>query len=77
VATPHGLSVESVATLYGLGYERPQSLDELRAAIDRESGSRAAKLIEVRTDREQNLALHRQVEQAVVSPPAPAASRRA
>jgi 2-succinyl-5-enolpyruvyl-6-hydroxy-3-cyclohexene-1-carboxylate synthase len=77
VATPHGLSVESVATLYGLGYELPRSLDELRAAIDRVSGSRAAKLIEVRTEREQNLALHRQVERAVVSPPAPAASRRA
>jgi 2-succinyl-5-enolpyruvyl-6-hydroxy-3-cyclohexene-1-carboxylate synthase len=76
VATPHGLSLESVATLYGLGYECPENLDELRAAIDRESGSRSTKLVEVRTDREQNLALHREVERAVVSPPAPAASRR-
>jgi 2-succinyl-5-enolpyruvyl-6-hydroxy-3-cyclohexene-1-carboxylate synthase len=76
VATPHGISVESAATLYGLGYERAQSLDELRAAIDRGSESSTAKLIEVRTDREQNLALHREVERAVVSLRAPGASRR-
>jgi 2-succinyl-5-enolpyruvyl-6-hydroxy-3-cyclohexene-1-carboxylate synthase len=68
IATPHGISFERVAALYRLEYEHPRSLAELRAAIGRGIGSGSTSLIEVRTDREQNLALHRSVERAVISP---------
>jgi 2-succinyl-5-enolpyruvyl-6-hydroxy-3-cyclohexene-1-carboxylate synthase len=62
VATPHGLDFAQAAALYGCGYERPESLDALRAALD---SARGTTIIEVRTDREQNLALHRSIAAAV------------
>jgi 2-succinyl-5-enolpyruvyl-6-hydroxy-3-cyclohexene-1-carboxylate synthase len=66
VATPHGLDFLRAATLYGCSYERPASLEELRTAvlgsITRPTGTT---MIEVRTDREENLALHRRVAEAV------------
>ncbi len=67
VATPHGLDFESAATLYGCGYERPESVAELRAALGRSLTSEATTIIEVRTDRERNLALHRRVAEAVAA----------
>ncbi|MGA9859389.1 MAG: 2-succinyl-5-enolpyruvyl-6-hydroxy-3-cyclohexene-1-carboxylic-acid synthase [Solirubrobacteraceae bacterium] len=80
VATPHGLDFRHAAALYGLAHERPPSAAELASALRAQpSGSR---LIEVVTDRVQNLALHRRVADAGVgalggpglSRPAPAAS---
>ena len=65
VATPHGLDFSRAAALYGCGYERPSTLGELRAALERAVGADASTLIEVRTDRERNLALHRRVAEAV------------
>jgi 2-succinyl-5-enolpyruvyl-6-hydroxy-3-cyclohexene-1-carboxylate synthase len=66
VATPHGLEFERAAALYGCEYRRPRSPDELRAAVgeslDRGIGTT---IIEVRTDRVENLALHRRVGEAV------------
>ncbi len=56
VATPHGLDFERVAKLYDFAYQRPADAAELRAAVQRPGGCR---LIEVRTDRAENLALHR------------------
>jgi 2-succinyl-5-enolpyruvyl-6-hydroxy-3-cyclohexene-1-carboxylate synthase len=67
VATPHGLHFEHAAALYRCGYEQPESIDELRAAVDRGVASPTTTIIEVRTDREQNLALHRRVAQAVAA----------
>jgi 2-succinyl-5-enolpyruvyl-6-hydroxy-3-cyclohexene-1-carboxylate synthase len=65
VATPHGLDFSQLAALYGLGYERPTTLAELQAAVERSVASGSSSLIEVRTDREQNLELHRRVAEAV------------
>ena len=65
VATPHGLDFGHAAELYGCGYERPATVDELEAAIERSLGRERTTIIEVRTDREQNLALHRRVAEAV------------
>ncbi len=73
VATPHGLQFATVAALYGLTYERPASVSELHAATDRSLSTEAATLIEVATNRERNLALHRLVA-AALNPPAPAAA---
>ena len=63
VATPHGLDFARAAALYGLAHERVITPESFRAALDSASG---ATIIEVRTDRDENRELHRQVAQAVV-----------
>jgi len=65
VATPHGLEFSHAAALFGCGYELAQTVDQLRGAIERSLESPLSSLIEVRTDREQNLALHRRIDEAV------------
>ena len=74
VATPHGLAFEALAAFYDLPFQRPTGIQPLGDAIRRGIASGVSSLIEVRTDRRQNLALHRRVEGAVLSRPAPAAS---
>jgi len=63
VATPHGLDFAHAAALYGLAYEPVATAEQLRRALafDR------ATLIHVRTDRQENVALHRRVWEAVRS----------
>jgi 2-succinyl-5-enolpyruvyl-6-hydroxy-3-cyclohexene-1-carboxylate synthase len=65
VATPHGLDFETVAALYGCDHERPETVDALKRALARATSSHGTTIIEVRTDREQNLALHRSIAAAV------------
>ena len=65
VATPHGLEFARAAELYGLAYEAPGTVDALRDAVARSLDADGATIIEVRTDREANLALHRRVAEAV------------
>ena len=67
VATPHGLEFSLAASLYGCAYERPSGVDHLRAAVERALRADAATIIEVRTNREQNVALHRRVSDAVLA----------
>jgi 2-succinyl-5-enolpyruvyl-6-hydroxy-3-cyclohexene-1-carboxylate synthase len=67
VATPHGLAFERAAELYRCGYDRPATLEELHAAVERSLGARRTTIIEVRTDRQQNLALHRHAADAVAA----------
>jgi 2-succinyl-5-enolpyruvyl-6-hydroxy-3-cyclohexene-1-carboxylate synthase len=64
VATPHGLDFERVAAVYGFAYERPADSSALASALARRGGCR---LIEVRTDRAQNLALHRRAAEAALA----------
>jgi len=61
VATSHGLEFERAAALYDLRYERPGSADELRAALSRSVGSGETTIIEIRSDRAENLALHQRL----------------
>jgi 2-succinyl-5-enolpyruvyl-6-hydroxy-3-cyclohexene-1-carboxylate synthase len=75
VATPTGLDFSEAASLYGCEYRRPATVRELEAALHEGLGSRLTTIIEVRTDRRDNLALHRRLSEAVVdalSPPAAA-----
>ncbi|HYZ82427.1 MAG TPA: thiamine pyrophosphate-binding protein, partial [Solirubrobacteraceae bacterium] len=65
VATPHGLEFSHAAALYGLDYERPTSVEQLRHAIDAAVSHHRTTIIEIRTDREDNLALHRRIAQVV------------
>jgi 2-succinyl-5-enolpyruvyl-6-hydroxy-3-cyclohexene-1-carboxylate synthase len=75
VATPHGLDFAHAAALYGCGYERPADVAELRAAVAAGTtggGTGTATgggttIIEVRTDRAENLALHRRVAEAAMA----------
>jgi 2-succinyl-5-enolpyruvyl-6-hydroxy-3-cyclohexene-1-carboxylate synthase len=67
VATPHRLDFAHAAALYGLGYERPTSADELRAALERSLAGGGADIIEVRTDREENLNLPRRLAAAAIA----------
>jgi 2-succinyl-5-enolpyruvyl-6-hydroxy-3-cyclohexene-1-carboxylate synthase len=57
VATPTGLDAERVAALFGLRYERAESPDAIREA--------PGTLLHVRTDRAENVALHRRLHEAV------------
>ena len=59
--TPQGVGFEPAAAMFGLGYERPgtsqEFLEAYRAACSREGST----LIEVETDRRENVALHREL----------------
>jgi 2-succinyl-5-enolpyruvyl-6-hydroxy-3-cyclohexene-1-carboxylate synthase len=61
IATPHGLGFEHAAGLYGLGYDQPATTAQLKLALRSTIGSGHTTIIEIRTDRTQNLALHRQL----------------
>lgn len=67
IATPHGLDFAHAATLYGCGYERPQDLDALHSALATSIASPGTTIIEVRTDREANLALHRRMAEGALA----------
>ena len=68
VATPHGLDFAHAAALYGCRFERAGTVDELREAVARSvAGSDATTIIEVRTDRAENLALHRRAADAALT----------
>jgi 2-succinyl-5-enolpyruvyl-6-hydroxy-3-cyclohexene-1-carboxylate synthase len=74
VATPHGLDFAKAAALYGLAYTRAHTPAELIDALATPG------IVEVRTDRAENLALHRRLADSglaavrALSPTAPAAS---
>jgi 2-succinyl-5-enolpyruvyl-6-hydroxy-3-cyclohexene-1-carboxylate synthase len=67
VATPHGLDFVHAAALYGCGYERPADVAELRAAVAAGTSGAGTTIIEVRTDRAENLTLHRRVAEAAMA----------
>jgi 2-succinyl-5-enolpyruvyl-6-hydroxy-3-cyclohexene-1-carboxylate synthase len=85
VATPHGLDFAHAAALYGCGYERPGEAATLGAAVADSIKRAGTTIIEVRTGRQENLALHRRMadaalaalrpsDRASASPPGPAAA---
>jgi 2-succinyl-5-enolpyruvyl-6-hydroxy-3-cyclohexene-1-carboxylate synthase len=67
VATPTGLDFERAAALFGLEYAAPGTLGELRTALEAAVAppSATTTLIHVRTDRAENVRLHRAVWDAV------------
>ncbi|HLN14611.1 MAG TPA: 2-succinyl-5-enolpyruvyl-6-hydroxy-3-cyclohexene-1-carboxylic-acid synthase [bacterium] len=67
VATPHGLDFSRAASLYGCAFVRAETVDALRSAVETSLAGNATTIIEVRTDREENLALHRRVADAALA----------
>jgi 2-succinyl-5-enolpyruvyl-6-hydroxy-3-cyclohexene-1-carboxylate synthase len=65
VATPHGLNFERAAALYECAYTRADTPEALRAALDAGLAADGVSLVEVRTEREENVAIHRRVWAAV------------
>jgi 2-succinyl-5-enolpyruvyl-6-hydroxy-3-cyclohexene-1-carboxylate synthase len=61
VATPTGLDFADAARLYGLAHERPADLPSFRAALERALAAESSSIVEVRTQREQNVTLHARV----------------
>ncbi len=66
IATPTGLDFAKAAELYGLAYERAETIPALRAALERALAPRAGStVVHVRTDRSANVELHERVWSAV------------
>jgi 2-succinyl-5-enolpyruvyl-6-hydroxy-3-cyclohexene-1-carboxylate synthase len=65
VATPHGLDVAAAAALYGCGHILATDPSGFGAALDGALAAEAAALVEVRTDRSENVAVHRRAWEAV------------
>ena len=65
-ATPHGVHFEDAARMFGLPYARPATKDEFVESYRKARASGGSSIIEVVTDREENLKLHRRISDAVV-----------
>ncbi len=59
--TPHGLGFAPAAEMFGLAYHAPQTAPAFERAFEAALASGASALIEVRTDRHANAALHRAI----------------
>lgn len=65
--TPHGMSFEAIAALYGCGYARVVRAGELMGAVGSALGAGGVHLVEVRTDRAENVALHQRIWSSVAA----------
>ncbi|MDQ3677106.1 MAG: thiamine pyrophosphate-dependent enzyme, partial [Actinomycetota bacterium] len=61
VATPHGLDFAHAAALYGAKHELAESLGAFRELLDDAVAGKGTTIVEVRTDRTENLALHQRM----------------
>jgi 2-succinyl-5-enolpyruvyl-6-hydroxy-3-cyclohexene-1-carboxylate synthase len=67
VATPHGLDFARLADVYGCDHAAVADVAGLRGGLDAALGSRRTTILHVRTDRKENVALHRAVWAAVAA----------
>jgi 2-succinyl-5-enolpyruvyl-6-hydroxy-3-cyclohexene-1-carboxylate synthase len=63
--TPHGLDFSHVGPLYGVGFQRVATRQAYREALKASFEAPGVQVIEVRTDREENLRLHQRIWAAV------------
>ena len=59
--TPHGLDFSHVAGLYGVGFQRVTTREEYRKALKASFDAPGVQVIEIKTDREENLRLHQRI----------------
>ncbi len=64
VATPHGLDFAHAAAVYDCAHTRAATLDDFRAALDAALVHDGTTIIEVRSDRAENRALHARIADA-------------
>ncbi len=67
MAAPHGLTFEHPAAQMGLPYHAPTTSDAFEAALTEALASGASAVIEVRTDRAENAALHARITAAAAA----------
>jgi 2-succinyl-5-enolpyruvyl-6-hydroxy-3-cyclohexene-1-carboxylate synthase len=60
--TPHGMRLEEAAKMFGLSYLRSESMSEFRSTYRNAAASGSCCLIEVFTNRKENVEYHRQLE---------------
>jgi 2-succinyl-5-enolpyruvyl-6-hydroxy-3-cyclohexene-1-carboxylate synthase len=65
--TPQGVGFGPAAAMFGLGYERPETAEGFVESYREACARGSSTLIEVRTDREENVALHRRVLEGVAA----------
>ncbi len=63
--TPHGLTFDHVATQFGLAYSRPKDLDEFADDFTRLHNGGQSGIIEIVSDRVENVKRHREIRDAV------------
>ena len=63
--TPHGLDFRPLAETYGATFTRPRTWAEFRDALGRSIGAPGLSIVELRTARDRNVTLHRELWQAV------------
>jgi len=63
--TPHGIDLGALAALHGCGHTRASSPAGLVRAVDNARSAGGIHLIEVRTDRSHNVAVHQEIWEAV------------
>jgi 2-succinyl-5-enolpyruvyl-6-hydroxy-3-cyclohexene-1-carboxylate synthase len=67
IATPTGLDFAAAAALYKLRYELAADVQGFRGALERALAGEGSSMVEVRTERDSNVALHRQLWQAAAA----------
>jgi 2-succinyl-5-enolpyruvyl-6-hydroxy-3-cyclohexene-1-carboxylate synthase len=65
IATPTGLDFAHAARLYGLSHERVADVASFRSALEQALAAQESAIVEVRTERNANVELHRRVWSAV------------
>jgi 2-succinyl-5-enolpyruvyl-6-hydroxy-3-cyclohexene-1-carboxylate synthase len=60
-ATPHGLTFQAAASLYGLTYSKAASWKEFRTAVSQNMNRSGAAIVEMQTNRDRNVELHRHI----------------
>ena len=63
--TPHGLTFEGAASMFGCEYYRPASLSKFESAYLHATSNQSVSIIEVSTDRSENVDVHREIRSIV------------
>jgi 2-succinyl-5-enolpyruvyl-6-hydroxy-3-cyclohexene-1-carboxylate synthase len=64
--TPHGLTFEAAAKLYGMNYNKVSSWSDFRQVMSNRVNSEGTGIVEVSSDWERNVELHHRISSAVV-----------
>ncbi len=66
-AVPHGLNFKLAAEMFGLAYEQTHQVESFRAIYQRALEGKQSTIIEVQTNRAENLACHRAIAKTLVN----------